>query len=197
MNSDQVLYVASTRDFVPVQELKTQPGKVLVLDEKFPTAAPLVEAIATEMANLVGATGQIKLLSFQCHGFPGGLELYSEPIAGGYNQSGGTTSNGSPFRHLVASNVHKLAVFRPCMDPTGVCELHSCNTAAASGPSVSAPPGKDNARKPAANTSSIGTNFMQALANLLGVPVRAAVKIQGGDTAVGWDGPTVTIQPVK
>jgi hypothetical protein len=34
------------------------------------------------------------------------------------------------------------------------------------------------------------------LANVLGVPVRAAVKLQGGDTTVGWDGPTVTVQPV-
>lgn len=194
MTSNQVLYVASTREFIPAIELQRQPGKVLILDEKFPTAAPLLEAIATEMSNIVGATGQIKLLSFQCHGFPGGIEVYSEPLVNGQNQSN-AISNGSTIRRLVASNVKKLAAFRPCMDPTGVCELHSCNTAAAVGPSVSAEAGQDNARAPAANTSSIGTEFMQALADLLGVPVRAAVKIQGGNTAVGWDGPTITIKP--
>ena len=193
MTRDQVLYVASTRDFVPQLELTSQPGKVLILDELFPKASPLVETIAQEMVKAAGGSGMIKLLSFQCHGFPGGIILYNEPLASADSSQIGTNDAG--VRYLVKDNVYKLSQFVDCMDRSGVCELHSCNTAAAEGPTVSAPPGQDNAKAAAANTSSIGTEFMQALANLLGVPVRAAIKVQGGETTVGWDGPTVTIHP--
>ena len=193
MTRDQVLYVASTRDFVPQLELTSQPGKVLILDELFPKASPLVETIAQEMVKAAGGSGMIKLLSFQCHGFPGGIILYNEPLASADSSQIGTNDAG--VRYLVKDNVYKLSQFVDCMDRSGVCELHSCNTAAAEGPTVSAEQGQDNAKAPAPNTSSIGTEFMQALANLLGVPVRAAIKVQGGETTVGWDGPTVTVQP--
>ena len=119
--------------------------------------------------------------------------LYNEPLASGNSTEIGTNDAG--VRYLVKDNVYKLSQFVDCMDRSGVCELHSCNTAAAEGPTVSAEQGQDNAKAPAPNTSSIGTEFMQALANLLGVPVRAAIKVQGGETTVGWDGPTVTVQP--
>jgi hypothetical protein len=182
------------REFVPLAELTQQPGKVLILNEMFPKEAPLIETIAQEMVKAVRGSGAIKLLSFQCHGFSGGIELYSDTLASAENVTSGNAF-GKTARLLVKDNVFKLRQFVDCMDPSGVCELHSCNTAAAGDPTNAAPPGQDNAPAPSPDTSSVGTEFMQALANLLGVPVRAAVKVQGGDTAVGWDGPTVTIQP--
>jgi hypothetical protein len=200
MGQNEVLYLSSERQWIIPADLAANPGLVLVTEETFPGVAPTVEAIVQAMVTKINGSGVVKLLSIQCHGFAGGLILWGGGLATpNPNQSTTTTSPGAGLKWLVMQNVTKMAPFADCMHPQGTCELHACNVAAAKSPSgfwctPASPNGfSDDAALPRASTSSEGPSFLQALANVLKVPVTAGARVQ--TKMVGFDGPTFTANP--
>jgi hypothetical protein len=200
MKQNEVLYLASERWMIYPADLAANPGLVLVTEEHFSGVAPTVEAIVQAMVSKVNATGQIKLLSVQCHGYAGGLVLWG----GGLKSEDATqctpnTNPGTTRKLLEIVNVFKMASFADCMHPQGSCELHACNVSAARGPegfwcSPASPTGVgDDAVLPRRDTCAQGPSFLQALANILKVNVTAGARVQS--KMVGFDGPTFTASP--
>jgi hypothetical protein len=177
-----VLYVVAEADFLSAADIRRQPGDVFYTTAKYRTLPTLQEFIQS-LRNNARKSGPISLLSFQCHGYRGGLVLWR-----GGQPAGRLDLNGS--------NVGQMRAFRDCMAPGGRVELHSCNTGSAFGATMSARGGRpDGSTSALTNASSWGQRFMQGLADALECPVSAAVRTQPGRAAIEFVGPVVTFEP--
>src|SRR4051812_47950567 len=103
MDRNEVLYLSSERKWISQTDLAANPGLVLITEEMFNGVAPTVEAVVQAMVNKVSRKGTIRMLSFQCHGFAGGLVLWGGGLSSvNPNQSTTTTSPGAPEKYLAS-----------------------------------------------------------------------------------------------